>query len=237
MVFLSFGKFTAAVVLAVETVFFREFDGTEIPAAFFEVGGEVADLMFRFQPLPDLVQTRGVFVRADREGGGEKVKPVFLCGFGGRGKTQVVALRATRTAFGFVLKPRCEQGEFFGVVRAGEDGHGMRKFHLGDQAFQFIKTGLIFAFGLDIGVVKKECDRKMARQILQHVTCAGRTARVQEKGGDGISVFFDDRIGHKLIIFFHHTIMVHAQTKFVNLVRICIGWRGRKRLNSSKGDL
>ena len=100
-----FGVHATAIILAVQTVFFRQTNRTGVPVAFFEVRRQKLNAVFPARLFADGVYYVRVFMRRNGKRGAKILKSAVFGDLGGFGKALSKTNRATPAAFFFLFKP------------------------------------------------------------------------------------------------------------------------------------
>ena len=156
----------AAIILTVEMMLPRKFDGAEISAPFFEVGGKVTYPEFPFEGKADLVDLFRIFERGNGKGGAEKVIPARLGLLGRATKSQLKAAGTARSPLGFTLIAADGFLEKFGGVVAVEK---IGKPRLAEKAHFLGLALLVFLGAIEIGVEIKDVNAKDGGELFEAI--------------------------------------------------------------------
>ena len=144
------------------------------------------------QFFPYLIKFRRIFQRADGKSGGKIIISAFCSQSGRFFHTQAITFKAAFPALRYLLQTFRHLEKFLRIITSLYQFHRMNEFHGIYQTGDLMYPFPIFFFRKNIGIIIKNCNVKIFRQIFQHITAARRAAAVQEQTGNLILLFVSD---------------------------------------------
>ena len=133
------------------------------------------------QFFPYLIKFRRIFQRADSKSGGKIIISAFHSHSGRFFHTQTITFKAAFPALRYLFQTFRHLEKFLRIIASLYQFHRMNKFHGIHQTGDLMYPFPIFFFRKNIGIIIKNCNVKIFRQIFQHITAARRAAAVQEQ--------------------------------------------------------